>query len=205
MNEQEQLLPTGSEGEINASQGELTAVQTAPEAETGDKTAAFDALIRGEYKQAFDTRVQKILDGRLRQLRQENQRLQRQSDDRAEEEAAQLARLYEQAEEIRSVYPDFDWDTELSDRSFVRLIRAGVDGRTAYEVVHRRELLAQAVRYGAQAAREQVSRTLASGGQRVRENGARSLSVMHSDPRGLTSAQLADIRRRVQKGEKIVF
>ena len=35
----------------------------------------FEALIRGRYKEEFDARVRKILDGRLRGLRQENQRL----------------------------------------------------------------------------------------------------------------------------------
>ena len=35
----------------------------------------FEALIRGRCKEEFDARVKKILDGRLRGLRQENQRL----------------------------------------------------------------------------------------------------------------------------------
>ena len=35
----------------------------------------FETLIRGRYKEAFDARVQRILDGRLRNLRQENMRL----------------------------------------------------------------------------------------------------------------------------------
>ena len=35
----------------------------------------FETLIRGRCKEEFDARVKKILDGRLRGLRQENQRL----------------------------------------------------------------------------------------------------------------------------------
>ena len=46
---------------------------TAPDA---GEQEAFSALIRGQYKEQFDARVQKILDGRLRGLRQENARLQ---------------------------------------------------------------------------------------------------------------------------------
>ena len=40
---------------------------------------------------------------------------------------------------------------------------------------------------------------------RVAENGGRSIAVTASDPRGLTSEDLADIRRRVLDGEKIRF
>ena len=45
---------------------------TAPDA---GEQEDFAALIRGRYKADFDARVQKILDGRLRGLRQENARL----------------------------------------------------------------------------------------------------------------------------------
>ena len=37
----------------------------------------FEALIRGRCKEEFDARVKKILDGRLRGLRQENQQIGR--------------------------------------------------------------------------------------------------------------------------------
>ena len=165
----------------------------------------FDTLIKGEYKQAFEEKVQKILDGRLRSLRQENERLHQAQEAQEAADVERVAQLAAQAEEIRGVYPEFNWEQEMRDAGFARLIQSGVDGRTAYEVVHRQELLREAVRYGAMAAREQVSKSLQSGGHRVGENGARSVSVLKSDPRGLTPNQLADIRRRVQKGEKIRF
>ena len=175
----------------------------AEEAQEG--SGDFDALIKGEYKQAFEEKVQKILDGRLRSLRQENERLHQAQAAQEAADVERVAQLADQAEEIKGVYPAFDWEQEMRDAGFARLIRSGVDGRTAYEVVHRQELLRQAVRYGAMAAREQVSKSLQSGGHRVAENGGHSVSVLKSDPRGLTPAQLADNRRRVQKGEKISF
>ena len=178
--------------------------ETAPEVPE-DKTADFETLIKGEYKAAFDSRVQKILDGRLKQLRQENERLRQAGEAREQAELAALDRLAGEAEEIQKTYPDFDWEKEMMDPSFARLVQCGVDGRTAYEVAHRRELLAQAVHYGALTARQQVSRTLSSGGHRVKENGSGSVSVLHNDPKALTSAELAAIRARVQKGEKISF
>ena len=40
-----------------------------------DAGEGFEELIRGRYKEQFDARVQKILDGRLKNLRRENERL----------------------------------------------------------------------------------------------------------------------------------
>ena len=116
-----------------------------------------------------------------------------------------VERLARQAEDIRRVYGGFDWQREMRDPAFGRLIAAGVDGRTAYEVVHSRELLAQAMRFAARRGREQASRAVASGGRRIAENGGSSAAVTRSDPRALTPDELAEIRKRVRKGEKIRF
>ena len=181
---------------------EQEVTQTTPET---DSAAEFEELIQGRCKQPFQQRVQKILDGRLRSLRQENEALRRQAAEQRSFENGCVERLARQAEDIRRVYGGFDWQREMRDPAFGRLIAAGVDGRTAYEVVHSRELLAQAMRYGAKRAAEQCSRAIASGGRRVRENRGGSSCVSRPDPRKLSSEELADIRRRVQSGEKIRF
>ena len=116
-----------------------------------------------------------------------------------------MERLAREAEDIRRLYGDFDWQQEMRDPVFGRLIAAGVDGRTAYEAVHHRELLAQAMRYAARRDREQYSRAVASSARRIPENGGGSTAVTRTDPRALTSQELSDIRRRVQRGEKIRF
>lgn len=66
-------------------------------------------------------------------------------------------------------------------------------------------LLYQAVRYGAQRAGEDLSRSLSGG--RIAENGGagRAAAVTHTDPSRLSAAERADIRRRVAKGEKVRF
>ena len=73
------------------------------------------------------------------------------------------------------------------------------------QVRHREELLRQAMRYAAERAAGQAARSIASGGRRVRENRGGSSCVSRPDPRKLSSEELADIRRRVQSGEKIRF
>lgn len=165
----------------------------------------FDELIRGRCRQPFQERVQRILDGRLRALRQENEALRRQAVERRSFEEGCVARLAQEAESIQTVYDSFDWQRELRDPMFAQLIAAGIDGRTAYETVHRKELMAQAMRYAARRSREQMSRAMAGGARRVGENGGGSGAVTRADPRALTSAELAEIRARVQRGEKIRF
>ena len=49
--------------------------ETGEEALDAGEQEDFETLIRGKYKEEFDARVRKILDGRLRGMRQENLRL----------------------------------------------------------------------------------------------------------------------------------
>ena len=132
-------------------------------------------------------------------------RLRQEVQARRESQAGAVLRLQAEEGRIRQVYPDFDWRREMASPRFGRLVTAGVDGRTAYEIVHRQELLKAAMGYAAAQARSQMARSIASGGGRAAENRGDSRSVTRSDPRGLTSRELADIRKRVQDGEKIRF
>ena len=179
-------------GDAGQETGAVEGGQAAPDAGEQDD---FAELIRGRYKAQFDARVQKILDGRLRQETQAHR----------ERQAGALLRLQAEEERIRQVYPDFDWKRELASPQFGRLVTAGVDGQTAYEIVHRQELLKAAMAYAAAQARSQTARAIASGGGRVAENRGGSRTVTRSDPKSLSSRELADIRRRVQDGEKIRF
>ena len=52
--------------------------ETGAEALDAGEQEDFETLIRGKYKEEFDARVRKILDGRLRGMRQENLRLKEQ-------------------------------------------------------------------------------------------------------------------------------
>ena len=135
--------------------GGETGGQAAPDA---GEQEAFSALIRGQYKEQFDARVQKILDGRLRGLRQENERLREMA------AAAETARQREQEAQLQA-----------------------------------------AMEFAVIRARQQMAQAIASGGSRVAENGGRRRSVSRWDPKGLSGAELAAIRKRVQDGEKIRF
>ena len=118
----------------------------------------FETLIRGRYKGEFDARVRRILDGRLRGLRQEKERLRQMA------AAAEAARQREQEPQLRA-----------------------------------------AMEFAVIRARQQMAQAIASGGSRVAENGGRRRRVSRWDPRGLSGAELAAIRKRVQAGEKLRF
>lgn len=165
----------------------------------------FDELIRGQYKAEFDQRVQKILDGRLRSLRRENERLRRHQQTREEAVRRSFTALTGEEEKVRAIYPEFDWRREIRNPAFGRLIAAGVDSQTAYEVVHSRELMGRAMAYSARRSAQRAAASVAAQARRVGENGRGSTAVTAADPRKLTPQELSDIRRRVLDGEKIRF
>ena len=123
---------------------------TAPDA--GERQEDFEELIRGRYKADFDARVKKILDGRLRGLRQEVTDLRQREKLRQVQIQYYLDRLPEQEKQVRMVHPEFRLQKEMENPRFFRLVQAGVEPREAYEMVHRRELTAKAMHFAAQAA-----------------------------------------------------
>lgn len=175
---------------------------TAPDA--GERQD-FEDLIRGPYKADFDARVQKILDGRLRALRRENESLRARGDAQQRRAREAFAALERSAPEVQAVYRGFDWQREVENGEFARLIAAGVAPRTAYEVVHREEILRAAMAYAARQTARHTAHRAAANARRAAENGRHSAAVTAADPRRLTSPELADIRRRVMDGEKIRF
>ncbi len=182
-----------------------TAEASGGEAPVAGEQEDFETLIKGRYKEQFDERIRKILDGRLRGLRRENEQLRREQQLRLDAARHAFAKLEAQQGEVQQVYPDFDWRREVCNPAFGRMIEAGVDARTAYEVVHQRELMHKAMAYSAKRAARQAAQTVASGRRRVQENGRGGAALSRSDPRELDSRQLADIRKRVLDGEKIRF
>lgn len=166
---------------------------------------SFEELIRGRYKEDFDERVQKIVGGRLRKLREENDELQSRMQLQEDRENQAVEELVRSADTIRALYPAYDPVQEATNPDFCRMVRAGVSPCAAYEAVHHKELMREAMQYAAKRSARQTTRAIASGGARVAENGGGSIAVSRSDPKSLSSRELADIRKRVFSGEKIRF
>ena len=121
---------------------------------------------------------------------------------------AQVSEWMKQGEELKSLYPSFDLKSELSgDKGFARLIRAGVSLRTAYEVVHKDEILGSAMEYTAKKVSEQVVKGLEAKTARPSENGLLTGGglIRKTDVNALTSKDIIDILKQVERGAKVSF
>ena len=254
----------------------VQAEATTPAAEvvenpTEDRNAKFEALIKGEYKDLYDARMQDTVQKRLkstketvdkyneltptleilakkygvdssdikalnkaieeddsyfeeealekgitvaqlkeyRKMEKENAELKRQMDEQSRRDNANkiYAQWMEQANSAKQVYPSFDLRAEMQNPKFVDLLRSNIDVRTAYEVIHKDDIIAGAMQFTAKTVEQKLTNKIIAGGARPAENGnsSQGASVSKSDVSTLTAADRAEIARRVARGEKISF
>ena len=236
-----------------------------------DYEAEFEALIKGDYKKQYDARVKNVINKRLKNARQvenrleevnslvdyvgaiyginsdniqdyieamqrdnrfyeaeaeqlgipveqyremkkaenENRRLQlllKQSEQRRQDEQI-FAQITAQAEQVQQLYPDFDFDVELDNPDFSRLINSGIDVKTAYEVAHHDEILQGAMAYTAQTVAKKTAATIAAKQKRPLEGGisSQAQATVKTDVNKLTKEDRENIIKRVMQGERIVF
>lgn len=178
--------------------GDLEALNRAIEEDTGyyEDEAARTGIPVEQLKQ-------------MRHMEKENQQLRQTMDElRARENAERVYRDWlEQEKATQQIYPQFSLEAELSDDQFVRLLRSGVDVKTAYEVLHKDEIIPAAMQYAAKTAEQKVVNKIRANGARPVENGVQdqSASLVKQDVSQLTKADRDEIIRRVERGEKIRF
>lgn len=116
-------------------------------------------------------------------------------------------RIVRQFAEVQAIYPGADLSQELANPDFGRLVSNGVPARTAYEVLHKAEIDAAKTRAVAQAAQQQAAAGIQANGMRPPEAAAAAGagSPVQFDPSKLSRKEREEIRRRVQRGETIVF
>lgn len=236
-----------------------------------DRNAQFEALIKGEYKDLYDQRVQDTIRRRLkgseeqarrlesltpllgmladkygvdardipgitkaledddafyeaeaaerglsvqqvkelRKIRRENDALRAQMQEqqtKAQSDAIYAAWLQE-AEQLKTVYPGFDFQAELQNEQFRNLLRSHVPMQTAFEVIHKDQILPAAMQYAASQVEQKVANAVRAGAKRPAEGamGTQSAVVTKSDVSQLTKADRDEIDRRVARGERIFF
>ena len=113
----------------------------------------------------------------------------------------------QQEQDTKAVYPSFNLESEMQNPQFVNLLRSNVDVRTAYEVLHKDEIIPAAMQFTAKAVEQKITNKIMANGARPAENGMASqgAAVVKSDVSQLSKADRAEIARRVQRGEKISF
>ena len=145
----------------------------------------------------------------FRKMQKENAELRRATEeqDRKEEANKIYGKWMEQADSTKSVYPSFDLRAEMQNPKFVDLLRSNIDVRTAYEVIHKDDIIAGAMQFTAKTVEQKLTNKIIAGGARPAENGnsSQGASVTKSDVTQLTPNDLREIQRRVARGEKISF
>lgn len=143
-----------------------------------------------------------------KKLEFQNNMLERQRQE-AEYEAARAESMERLAADIQSttaVYPEFDFDTEMDNPDFARLIETGrIDVRTAYEVIHKDEFARIAMQFAANRAVQDTAKAVASGTRPAEGKGGSPSAAGTLDPSKLTYEQYEEIKRRAAAGEKITF
>lgn len=146
---------------------------------------------------------------KFRDMEQENARLrQADLDRRSREQADRLyARWHAQAQQAREVYPGLDLKAELQNKRFLDLLRGNVDIKTAYEVIHKDEIIPAAMHAAARNVESRLARKIAAGGIRPVENGVGggSPAVVRSDVSRLSRNDIDEVMRRVARGERVTF
>ena len=102
-------------------------------------------------------------------LERENAQFKRMLENQQREQAvqAQLQRWEQEAAQLRTLYPNFDLNTESQNPVFVDLLGKGVTMQAAYEVTHLND-----IKMGvAQATQQTVANSVRANGLRPTENG----------------------------------
>jgi hypothetical protein len=145
----------------------------------------------------------------IRKIERENATLRQQMEEQNRRDNANrfYAQVMEQAESVKTVYPSFDLRAEMQNPKFVDLLRNNVDVRTAYEVLHKDDIIPAAMQFAAKTAEQKLTNNIIANGARPAENGnaSQGATVVKSDVSQLSKADRQEIIRRVQRGEKIRF
>ena len=145
----------------------------------------------------------------IRKMERENADLRRQMQEKQTKENADklYAQWLQQEQETKKVYPSFDMKAEMQNPEFVNLLRSNIPVRTAYEVLHKDDIISGAMQFTAKTVESKIAKKIAAQGARPAENGmsSGSAAVVKSDVSQLSRADRDEIRRRVARGEKIRF
>lgn len=146
----------------------------------------------------------------LKQIERENAifRAQQQAEEMRQQEAQWYSQLAKQADDTKAVYPNFDMQTEAENNpQFKMLVEKGVDVKTAYEITHKDDVIAAAMKYAADTTADKMRNSVAQNSKRPSENGLTQNNAIKTttDISKLTPKQMAEFKERARRGEKVTF
>lgn len=110
-----------------------------------------------------------------------------------------IARLNQQAENLKAEYPGFNLSEEMQNEMFVKLTAPGMlTVEDAYKAVHRKEIEASKERALQEQALAAATATIRAGQQRPKENGSSAAATITRVPPAMRSkAERAELRRQI--------
>lgn len=146
---------------------------------------------------------------RMNQIERENAELKAMREREAAESSVrtQMNAWYKEAEQVKGIYPSFDFKAEAQNRDFIALLRAGVGVKQAYETIHMDAIMDARAKAVAKTTSEQMTARIKSKASRPTENGTSSqgAAIVKNDVHNLTRKERQEIARRAARGEKIEF
>ena len=122
-----------------------------------------------------------------------------------------IANLAQQGEELKQMFPNFDFRTEMENPTFARLTspEVGISVKDAYFAIHHDELAPQMLAYGMQRAQQQMGQTLQAQAARPSEGAMRNTNPAAAEiklnPRNMTRKEREEIKRQVRLGRRVSF
>lgn len=112
-------------------------------------------------------------------------------------------KLEQEAEDMKTTFPDFNLRTELQNPAFARMVHpnVGVSVEDAYYAVHRKEIQASSMQVAAQRAALKIANAVQSGSRRPQENGttAKAPSEVTFDWHNATPEQRAEMKKQIRQ------
>ncbi len=115
--------------------------------------------------------------------------------------------LESQARELKQLYPDLNIGSELRDPRFSRMLRCGVDMRSAYQAIHAAQIIPAAMQFAARRVAEQLASSMGSFSGRPAENGLAGGGAvrMGGEVSRMSRQDYDKVCRMVERGERISF
>ena len=136
-----------------------------------------------------------------RQQREQERTLEQQKID------SRFNQIYQQSEEMKKVFPNFDLKTELQNPAFARMMAPDMPFTVeqAYYAVHYKDIQTAAMQVTAQKTAQKISNAIQAGSRRPDENGTsgQAPSVTTFDYRSMSPQQREALKKRIRSGEKI--
>ena len=143
----------------------------------------------------------------MKALERENEQFKQMRQRQQANEAAQqkMNQWYAEAEQVKQLYPGFDFKAETGNRQFTDLLKKGISVQQAYELIHRDEINAAIAKNAAQTAGQQMAAKIQNKASRPQENGMSSQSavIVKNDVHNLSKADRAEAARQAMRGKKI--